>query len=1448
MANTPHDSNPDPVFPDQRPDRPEPEGRPADHDPRELPDPADFLAPDPAAEAVPAEAVSFDEAVPEADPASFTRGISFEELQDIAGPAAPAEDGEGGELPTDPEPIAPVAPVSGWFDPEEAPPPAVARSDSNLFAKAVGEAAEAPQAPGGQPAPVTESSDIFGASRVPQALAADASDVIAATAYGEAVPADPEPVVRDAGGDRPSEIALTFGQPPGGTTIEEPNNSDDLPIAQPVIAEADDLPTDPDAPAEPDPLFEDLPLADALLPDTEAEAVADEPDYGAAPVLTPDASSILADLIEPKESDSSDSSAVRLDAPGIGRTHSSHPDEATEFDLMIDNQDVPPELAAAAEEADRADAPTEQAPSGSDLFADARTVAELDLEDLAEPVFPIDPTLEAEEPSLTSAPSSIFSDKPTSPADSGQSDSAAPIGALPPTAPQESDSDSAVEFSDHPEAEDEATASRTFGAPSPGALPRTDAATEPISPVSPVSWVGQDDGGGPDWSLTADENEATISYRRDRIEPPPPETSPVDASARGDESQDENPSETDDVATPFGVSSGEEEASVEIDWLAGSSTEEPPLPSALTEPEEVEAVAAPAPTPTPAPTPPPPARRPVPREPQAEPPAEKTVPAAKKVSPARDKTAAEKARPAPAPTGRPRSGTTGWIGGTLLGIVLGGGAFAGAYLTNLLPKDQPVTQNDPSAGSAKRPPAGSASPAGAGEPTAADVIAALRSGDAARAKQLAAAVKEATPTAKAAEAEAALFALVQESARSDRPITADNPDLVAAREKLQAVVDAAAAATDPAAEQAAVKAAVRLAVTHELTGDLTAARKIYEDAKARFPKYAGVFEASLERLNATAPPAARPEGNTRRLAPADARQILLAVVLLQADTPAVEAEAGSFFWKAVNKAAALQFDEANSLLDKAKAAHLKQAKAHAGAGLNPLSDPLEQIFPRCCDELRAYWELRAALYSKKSVADAFKNGPAKAVDLLAAAQARAATAASLLVELNEATAKLDKANTDLKKAEADLDEAKKLISNLEKDVKAAVDDKAAVLKKLETEEKARKDADLARQKADEFLALLARELQTARLLGEKFDAAELLAAQKRAAERAAGPNLSTLLPAGMMAVGSGLSGAQLIDIAERLTRAEAATQAAAEKLAAETKRLTSEHAAELKKLADSHAAAVARLKDEQAAELKKAADAYSAESKKLTEAFQGKLKDLEAALVREKDRAAAAAEQFKRDLGNALSPSQALDLWLPLLVELRRPSDADPALAAAQKALAGAAPDSEDAAKARTVAGLALLYKNELAMAKAMFEAARSNPSYGPAAQARKPWALAAETGLNSVSDPLAAYRLKPELPKRDPVLATRQLDAGVRAYRAGRFAEAVAALTESTKADPTSPLAWYFLGAAKWAVGDRDAAQDDFRQGAVREKASDLPSRLLNAALAPIQGSARDALTLARP
>ena len=1412
MANNPNENDPKPI-PDSAhiPPLHEPDDKEKLEDPQELdlndlellPDAVEELEPTP-----PSGEVSFNLPPTHGDPASFTAGVSLEELANLPDAVGlskiiPSAEPASGEVSLgNLEPIQPVAPASGWLDPDEPPVPVNTEAGIPTAPLEVHQADlfEAPPQ-------AVESSDIFASRLVPKANAVDQSDVIAATAYAEAAPADSEK-------PRPSEVALSFDQPPGGSTIQHEDGSGELPVAEEMI-EAEELPGDGD-------LLDSAKLATTPpLPNVNPIIPLDAADFGEDPQFNPDASSILADLGGPRPHAFNDSSAVKIEDPGVDRTFSSNPEAATEFDLNVGDDAVPPELTEAAEAAG-SDGPTDwEDQAGSDLFAEARTPHEVNIDEDSGRVIPVDTALTPDDPSLTSAPSSIFSDKKKPPSGSGRSGgSDIALGGT----PLARDEDSSVEFSDHPEAEGESDASNILhgSANSSSLHPSLSKPTEPEDA----------DAGMVDWDAAppASEIEATMGFPHANLDAPISGILRRGKRPEPDEEDEPTPSKT-PPTKPAKSSKNrpgaktpdpEDDPSVEIDWLAGSSSEEPvvtdPAPADDVPPDEVDLDA--------------PSR------------GSSKIKAKAKAAPVRETAQAKikKTRPERGPE-EVRRGKGGWVGGTLLGMVLAGGGIAGAYFAGLIPPLEDSTKKPV----AMQPGPNANNPGPAAQATTADITAALKAGDAAKAKKIAEDLKDSTPAGKALAGEAGLFALVQEH-KADAPIAADNPELKAARENLQALVDDADAAKTADGEKAAVKATIQLGISHELTGDRASAKKVYEDAKAKFPKFAATFEAALDRLDATAAPA-KADGDTRRLAPADARQLLFAVTLLQGDTPAKddETEAGVFFWKAVNKAAGGKYADAVDEIKKAKAAHIKQAKAMAGRGLNPLSDPLEQIFARCCDDLKAYWELRAAIYSNKAVADLInKDGAEKAMAALAGAQKKADAAIGIMAELKDATAKFTKADMDLKKAQKDLKD------ELEKFETRKTDFMAAEAKsRKEIDQLTDKNGQLERDKKREldFIASLAKELQTAKLLPEKFDNAELLAAQKKAAERASGPNLTSLVPSAMAAIGgTGMSSAQLLDIAERLGKAEAAAKAATTKLTTETARLTTEHAADIKKLTDAHTTATAKLKDDQTAELKKVGEKFVADMKKLTDDFDVKVKDLQTIAAREKERNEAQAAQFKRDLGNAIGPAQALDLWLPLLVELRRPADADPALATATKVIGSAGPNSEDSAKARTVAGLSLLYKGDLAQAKLQFESAKASPAYEPAVKEKKLWATAADVGLASISDPLAPYRSPPELPKRDPVLASHYLDTGIKAFKDGHNADAIAVLTDSTKADPTNPLSWYFLGAARWNTGATDAAKDDFRQGSVREGASSVSTRTISDAISPIQGPARDALTAARP
>ncbi len=495
------------------------------------------IAPPSAAIPAPVETVSFDISLPSEDPGSLTSGISLGELPELANfgestgltGLIPKADPASGHIPpafTDPasdvsllsgptpgssvmlaitsdnpdsiaelEPVAPVAPASGWWDGDDLPGKGEEKIDSLEKPLEVHQA-DLLDAP---PVPAIESSDIFSSGPIPSAMGTDHSDVIAATAFGPTFSSHSDKPAR------PSEIALSFDQPLGGSTIES-ESAGDLPVADEVPESSENL-------------LDSAKLA-ATPPLTNPKTTRhDEPDFGSMPIATPDASSILADLSDPGEITFDESSAVRLDSPGVQRTLSNNPEDGTEFDLEITDDPVAPELDEAAADSGSGDVTDWRQHSGSDLFAEGRSAPEFDLE--SERVNPFNSALTSEEPSLTSSPSSIFSgDKVpgTSGSKSGPGSDSVRIGR-----PAE-DEDAAVEFSDHPTADPESSSAALAGPLTPMKKPKHPGEKVDFDAPKKLSAATGDDqdSGKVDWGMASveDSHEATIGFPQAMLDAP----------------------------------------------------------------------------------------------------------------------------------------------------------------------------------------------------------------------------------------------------------------------------------------------------------------------------------------------------------------------------------------------------------------------------------------------------------------------------------------------------------------------------------------------------------------------------------------------------------------------------------------------------------------------------------------------------------------------------------------------------------------------------------------------------------------------------------------------------------------------------------------------------------------------------------------------------------------
>lgn len=468
-----------------------------------------------------------------------------------------------------------------------------------------------------------------------------------------------------------------------------------------------------------------------------------------------------------------------------------------------------------------------------------------------------------------------------------------------------------------------------------------------------------------------------------------------------------------------------------------------------------------------------------------------------------------------------------------------------------------------------------------------------------------------------------------------------------------------------------------------------------------------------------------------------------------------------------------------------------------------------------------------------------------------------ASVAGLEKAAKDAQDKAMVAETAAKKAADDLVAAMKDLDTAKAEAVAQAKLATDMAEKLTKSEAALAKADTTAKHLNDAIGGIAKELQDGKFLSaDKADPAAVATAVKDAITRASGPNVASLVPSGASAiVGTGLTTAQLVDLSDRVSKSEAAAKAAADKLAKETtaiktdylaqiETLNKAHTDEVKKLTDAATADAKKAKDDQAAAIKELTDKLAADTAKIKEDSDAKIIAAQKKAAQDVAKVEASLESMKADLASVMTPTQALDLWLPLLSEARRASDSAPAIANADKVLKTAAPGSEEYAKALTVKALALLVKGDSAAAKTTFDAVKKDGGYA----ADKSWAKIADEGAAAAVDPVSRFRKPVDPERKDPRSGVRLLDDGIRQYTARRYADAEKLLAQSVANEAGNPVAWYFLGASRWQQGKRDAAKDDFRQGAEREALRTMSAAAVEQAIAPIQGPARAALSDARP
>jgi hypothetical protein len=350
-------------------------------------------------------------------------------------------------------------------------------------------------------------------------------------------------------------------------------------------------------------------------------------------------------------------------------------------------------------------------------------------------------------------------------------------------------------------------------------------------------------------------------------------------------------------------------------------------------------------------------------------------------------------------------GRVAWLGGAGIGAVVGSAAVVllqllgiGAGTSSTPPKaTAPATQPAPVAANPVPAPPVPAAAAPAGP--AVSKFDLLRSGDLDKAAQAGIEqVDENSAEQLARRGEYRWLAYLQKQHRGKAPLNAED----------KAVKDAAADLQAAAAKDN-TEALFWLGHLQEVMGAADKAKATFTKGAtaAKDPLQKRRFEAALRRLELRQPV---PAGAAR--GPDAAEALLLALVALQGTPPAPAEdgdEAGFAFWDAAGLARDGRFADAVKALDTARALHDQRRFTRLRKAQNPLSDPMEEVFLRCADEVKTYWQLQDKLRS---------NGYQGLDDVVAKAKEAEAARAQADMLAKQVEAETKKAEAMLKDADA----------------------------------------------------------------------------------------------------------------------------------------------------------------------------------------------------------------------------------------------------------------------------------------------------------------------------------------------------------------------------------------------------------------------------------------------
>ncbi len=657
--------------------------------------------------------------------------------------------------------------------------------------------------------------------------------------------------------------------------------------------------------------------------------------------------------------------------------------------------------------------------------------------------------------------------------------------------------------------------------------------------------------------------------------------------------------------------------------------------------------------------------------------------------------------------------------GLLVGLLLGAGALAGGlWVAGVYPPETDST----------RPvvtiPNGTTADPGTPTPTQAAVAGpeagylALQMGNPAEALKQFNQVAPPTPAILAGRGQAHWLLYLQQQSAASEAIDPSAPDVVQARQALQEAVAQGKQSAVPEVLQQAAVAQLWLGLIDETVANPEAARTIFQQGRDDFPQQRALFDTALKRLEALQPDTANLQSHWH---PRDAWlgfTVLLVVQAPMTPTSPLELEPAAPFWDALLAARQHDYAAAREALRNARERHEQQRKQQLGQHLSPLSDPLQQAFLRCCDELNQYWALREMLYlqpdapqlvqaegipglvrrildERQQTRELLEAAAAKlkpvmldeqalplAIDkLIAARQQRDSQLLALAKQLQAAGYKDLKLESALAKALANetilQDKLKALAAQLAKAGYNNAEPTKALQQLLQTQ-----------RKQVQTLDRVASSLQEAGFMPSKDDQTGLVTGLQEALLQAKSPSKVDLLPLGpSVVVGPTLALAQAMGITDRLRAAQQKIQALNLTIAEEANKFQD-------MLAQAKANATAEQKAQQA--------------------------------------------NYERMLAQVRGPAKLLDLWWVILSDPNRSEQAPAALADAKTVLANAGAKPEDQAKALAVVGLAQRATNDYASARTTLAKCQQHPGFAPQAG----WGRAvmqAQQGLESAT-PLLAH------------------------------------------------------------------------------------------------------------